>query len=371
MNRRNFLQAFGAFAGFSSLAASCKGPKAIKGKIVGASAQIGHLLRDHTVALPAETIKKDVVIIGGGVSGLSAARALHKAGITDFTLLDLEQHVGGNAVYGINAVSSYPWGAHYVPIPNNTLTDYIEFLKEAGAITGTDTAGLPIYNEYYLCFDPQERLYINGRWQEGLVPHFGVPDADKKEIERFLKLMESFRYAIGKDGKEAFALPVNRSSKDELFVQLDDITMKQWLQQHGLSSSYLHWYINYCTRDDLGTPYHLASAWAGIHYFACRKGEGANATHSDVLTWPEGNGWLVQQLQRNIKSNVQTGSMAISVKLVDESVTVHYFDVGIKQFKAISAKQCILAVPQFIAGRLLADMQRMATVHEHLHYFLL
>jgi hypothetical protein len=186
MNRKNFIQAFVAFAGVFGLAASCRKKKAIKGTIIGASADVGHLIRDKKFEEPAEIIEKDVVIIGGGVSGLSAARILHNEGITDFVLLDLEQQVGGNAASGNNSISAYPWGAHYVPIPNNTLTAYIDFLTEAGVITGTDEAGLPIYNEYHLCFDPQERLYINGRWQEGLVPHFGVPDSERKQIGLFL-----------------------------------------------------------------------------------------------------------------------------------------------------------------------------------------
>ena len=368
MNRRKFVQGFAALTLLFSSGSSCKKKKQVKGRIVGASASVGHLLRHHTFAEPVETITKDVVIVGGGVSGISAARALEKEGIQNFILLDLEEKVGGNAASGSNAISAFPWGAQYVPVPNNNLTAYIEFLKEAGVVTAEDETGLPVYNEYHLCFDPQERLYINGRWQDGLIPEFGVPDKEKKEIERFLKQMDLFRYAIGTDGKEAFTLPVNHSSKDQSFVQLDAITMKQWLQQENYLSDYLHRYINYCTRDDFGTPYHEVSAWAGIHYFACRKGKAANAVHSDILTWPAGNGWLVDHLQKRIKDNIQTGSMVLSVKQDEEVVMVNYFDVAKQQLNAIKCRQCILATPQFIASRLLADQERVARVQAHLHY---
>ncbi len=368
MKRRKFIQGLAAFTSLTGFAASCKKKTAVRGTIIGSSAQVGHLLRDNKFSEPADITAKDVVIIGGGVSGLSAARALQNSGISDFTLLDLEQQVGGNAASGSNAVSAYPWGAHYVPIPNNSLTEYINFLKESGVITGMDEKGLPVYNEYYLCFDPQERLYINGHWQEGLVPHFGVPDQEKNEIERFLILMDGFREAVGKDGKDAFALPVNDSTKDEDFTQLDRITMKQWLQQKGFNSSYLQRYIDYCTRDDFGTPFDLVSAWAGIHYFASRKGKAANAGHSDVLTWPEGNGWLVQQLQKRIKNNIQTNALAVALKPTADGVIIHYFDVATRQLKGIKAKQCILAIPQFVTCRLLNDAERSAKVKAHLHY---
>ncbi|HEY0041082.1 MAG TPA: FAD-dependent oxidoreductase [Flavisolibacter sp.] len=335
---------------------------------MGASAHIGHMLRDKTFNEPASIIQKDIVIIGGGVSGLSAGYHLHKAGITDFLLLDLEEKVGGNASHGKNSISAFPWGAHYIPIPNNSLTEYQAFLRENNVITGYNEQGLPVYNDLFLCFDPEERLYINGQWQDGLVPQFGVPEEEKKEIERFLALMNEFRYKKGSDGKDAFALPVNASSKDDEFVRLDSQTMKEWMLQQGFTGKYLHWYVGYCTRDDFGTPIDKVSAWAGIHYYASRKGKGANAEHQDVLTWPEGNGWLVQQLEKQIKTSIQTNTLATAIKLTNDGVVVHYFDVKANALKAIEAKQCIISVPQFIAARLLNDAVRRQAVHQHLQY---
>jgi protoporphyrinogen oxidase len=368
MNRRDFIQDSLAFIGLVSVASACQKKHSIKGQIIGASAEVGHMLRDASFATPTETITKDVVIVGGGVSGLSAARYLLKQGVSDFLLLDLEAKVGGNSSSGNNSISAYPWGAHYVPLPNNSLTEYQDFLTEAGVIIGKNEKGLPVYNDYYLCFDPQERLYINGRWQEGVIPNLGVPADDKKEIERFLSLMDQYRYMVGKDGKEAFALPVDQSSKDEALVRLDQMSMKQWLHEQNLKSPYLHWYINYCTRDDFGTPIDIISAWAGIHYFASRKGKGANAEHDDVLTWPAGNGWLVTQLQKDISHYIRTQSMAVSINQQPDVVVLNYVDVQSRKVKAIHAKQCILAIPQFVAARILKDKDRIEKVHQHLHY---
>lgn len=368
MNRRDFIQMVAALSVWLGGASSCRQGKKIPGRIMGASASVGHMLRDKRFGTPVVQEDKAVVIVGAGVSGLSAARWLQQQDIRDFVVLDLEEKAGGNAVSGANEVSAYPWGAHYVPIPNNTLEEYLQFLKEEGVITGVDEKGLPIYNDYYLCFDPQERLYINGKWQEGVVPHFGVPHSERKQIERFLQLMDAYRYQLGKDGREAFALPVDRSSMDDELVRLDSITMKQWLLDQKFESPYLHWYVNYCTRDDFGTPLDKVSAWAGIHYFACRKGRGSNAGHHDVLTWPAGNGWLVEALQKNINDRVETGSLVVSVVPDGDRVSVTYFDVASRELKAIRARQCIMAVPQFIASRLLQDKARVAMVQQHLQY---
>jgi hypothetical protein len=66
---------------------------------------------------------------------------------------------------------------------------------------------LPVYNETHLCFDPQERLYINGRWQDGIIPKFWeYPIMIKSKIASFLfKKMDGFRYLKGVDSKDAFA----------------------------------------------------------------------------------------------------------------------------------------------------------------------
>jgi monoamine oxidase len=368
MNRRTFIQVGVAATGIAAVAGACKRKRSIPGSILGASAAVGHLLRDKQFAGPSSTEEKQVVIIGAGVSGLSAARYLKQQGINNLVVLELEQHMGGNAANGANAISAFPFGAHYVPIPNNNLQEYLDFLKAAEVITAFTAEGLPLYNEAYLCFDPEERLYINGHWQEGLIPQFGVPANERQQIEAFLAQMQTYRTAKGNDGKEAFAIPVNQSSKDPIYTKLDSLTMKEWLLQQNYTSEYLHWYVNYCTRDDFGTPHHLCSAWAGIHYFAGRKGKAANADYSDVLTWPEGNGFLIQQLSKDLKGCVQTASLVTKVEQAEKHVVIHYYDVQQKKLKEITTAQCIIAVPQFVAARLLNDEQRKEQVKQNYHY---
>jgi protoporphyrinogen oxidase len=368
MNRRGFIGLSIGLTGLLNWIYSCTPDRKINGKIIGASSLIGHLLKEKKFPAPSANEQTKIIIIGAGISGLSSAWYLNQKGIKDFLLLDLEGHTGGNSSYGKNSISSYPWGAHYIPIPNNDLPEYINFLKNCNVITGEDANGLPIYNETHLCFDPQERLYINGRWQDGLIPQFGVPDDDKKQIASFLNAMDEFRYMRGSDGKDAFAIPVDNSSKDTSLIELDKLTMKKWMTNKGFTSEYLHWYVNYCCRDDFGTPHHLISAWAGIHYYASRKGKGNNAEHADVLTWPEGNGFFVEQLQKDLIAQIKTNSLATKVLLKQDTAIVEYFDTKEDRLKAIKAEQCIIAVPQFVACRLLNDGERRTIVNDNLRY---
>jgi len=369
MNRKEFIQNVIGAAAIGGMINSCKKKQhTIKGGIVGASANIGHMIRDGKSGGSSELIKKEIVIVGGGVSGLSAARHLQLNGITDFLLLDLEKETGGNSKSGKNEISAFPWAAHYVPIPNNDLTEYISFLKDCGVIKSIDENAMPGYNEAYLCFDPEERLFINGQWQDGLIPHFGVPEKDTAQINSFLKKMNEYRYAVGLDKKEAFAIPVNESSTDGAFTVLDSLTMQEWMLTNKFTSSYLHNYVNYCTKDDFGTPHSKISAWAGIHYFAARKGKAANATYSDVLTWPEGNGFLVKQLEASYLPQIRTNCLVTKITQQAGNVLVEYFDVAAKKNVIIEAAQCIVAIPQFIAARLLNDDERIDTVKKDLHY---
>ncbi|HEX2607983.1 MAG TPA: NAD(P)-binding protein [Flavisolibacter sp.] len=367
MNRRTFLEISLGLPALAAMVPACQPGKKIKGSIVGASSQIGHLLRSENPGRVTEWSDQNVVIVGGGVSGLSAAWYLKMNG-ADFIVLDLEAETGGNARSGRNELSAFPWGAHYIPTPNNNLREYLEFLETAGVLTGYDSQGLPVYNDAYLCFDPQERLYINGRWQEGLIPQYGVPEEEQKEILRFLSHMESFRNQKGTDGKDAFAIPVDDSSKDDEWTRLDALTMKAWLKQNGYNSNYLHWYVNYCTRDDFGTCYDKVSAWVGIHYFAGRKGKGANASHGDVLTWPEGNHFLINKLQETFTAQLQTGALVTNVAIQGDQVAVAYYNVKEKRMMGIRCRQCILATPQFVTSRLLQDPDRKTLVDQHLSY---
>lgn len=323
----------------------------LEGATGGPNSKIGHLLRDGVPSTVKETIKKDVVIVGGGVSGLSAARWLKKSG-QSFRLLELEAEVGGNSRSGRNTITSYPLGAHYLPLPNLHNKELLSFLNECGVITGYKN-GSPVYNEYYLCLDPKERLFINHHWQEGLIPTDGVPAKDRDEIRKFIELMEIYRNKIGSDGKMAFDIPVKESSQDRSILKLDKVSMDQFLRDSNFTSDYLRWYVNYCCADDFGSSLETTSAWAGIHYFASRRGHSENSKFDDVLTWPEGNHWLVKQLADGISNELRTQSAVVSVQINDSNVEVDFFDITENSLKRIEAKAIIVSSPQFVNKYLL------------------
>ncbi|MCU0434262.1 MAG: FAD-dependent oxidoreductase [Bacteroidia bacterium] len=362
LSRSAFLARMAALAGASMLLPHCTNGNTqapIAGKLTGSGSEVGHRLREGNFPSPQRTQKVSTLIIGGGVAGLSAARQLKKVGV-EFLLLDLESETGGNARGGSNKISAYPWGAHYLPLPDSSLSELIALLEENGTVTGRNAHGEPVYNELHLSFAPQERLFINTRWQADLVPAYGLASDAKEQITQFLKSMSQFRNATGTDGKKAFAIPLDRSSTDENFRSLDRITMQQWLAAQGFTAPELIEYVNYCCRDDYGTTVNDTSAWAGIHYFASRHG-GGEAYEGSVITFPEGNARLIHTLQKNITAEIRTRQMATAVQINNDKVWVDVWDVAANHTLRYEAAQVIMAMPQFIASKLLGGLRTINT----------
>jgi len=360
LTRRQFLAGSCALAGLSGLPACSRrsgsggAARTFSGGIVGAASAVGHRLRDGKFPPPSETIEVEAVVLGGGIAGLAAGRQLQRRGMRDFLLLELEDEIGGNARGGKNAVSAYPWGAHYLPLPSEESTEVTALLEELQLITGYNSEGAPLYDEYALCADPMERLFVNGRWQEGLIPRLDVAPRDRTEIDAFLAQMEIFRKARGADGRRAFAIPVDRSSRDPEFLRLDQMTIAAYLDAQGWKTEPLRWYVDYCCRDDYGAGFDQISAWAGIHYFASRNARAGNASAGAVLTWPEGNRWLAHKLSEPLRRQIRSRALVWKIETQENTgVVVNYLDLAREITVRVKARGAICALPRFVANRLI------------------
>ncbi|MDV6333246.1 FAD-dependent oxidoreductase [Asticcacaulis sp. 201] len=331
-----------------------KPKKPIPGGIVGANSARGHRLRDGAFPAPVDSGKHDVIIVGSGIAGLSAAYNLDKTGIRDIRVLELEDHAGGNAHSGKNNVSAYPWGAHYVPLLSSESGHIKALFRDFGIITGEDN-GLPVYNEDYILNDPDERLFLEGRWQEGLLPTIGVSTDDQAQYKRFLTHMDSFKVKRGGDDRRWFAIPIDESSADADARALDRLTMKDWMLTAGYTSEPLHGFVNYGCRDDFGVRHDEISAYAGIHYFAGRDGKAANTKPDSVITWPEGNGFLAHKLAEPMAGRILPNALVYNINDTGAGVVVDYWDGQIS--RRLTARAVVVATPRFIAGRLVPRLR--------------
>ena len=345
MKRRSFV------AGGALALAACRKDRVVAGGFHGASAERGHLLRGAMPdAPPATTHKTGVVIAGGGIAGLSAARALRLSGIEDFTLLELEDSLGGNSRGASVGGISCPLGAHYLPVPGDHAREVRDFLEEIGV--ARRVAGKWTVEERHLAHSPQERLFFNGQWQDGLLPVLGVLEDTLAQYRRFSQLVTQAQQ------RARFRLPLRTGAVPPSHRALDTLTFADWLDRERLGDAHLRWYLDYCCRDDYGAGSASVSAWAGVHYFASRHGFAAPGDKADegagVLTWPEGNAWLVRHLAAPLGERARTGRVVVRIAPLKHGVQVDAYDAGTKQVERWEAAHCIVALPLFVAARVFA-----------------
>jgi len=339
-------------------------PPPLEGRIRGRRlAARGHrLLGDEPGRTPGSLPDVDVVIVGGGVAGLSAGWRLARAGFEgSVLLLEVGGGLGGTSAQEGAGAAAHPLGAHYVTLPNPACRHVRRLLGEIGVITGWQH-GRPVYDERALCFAPQERLFTRTGWTAGLWPRVLASPEDDEQLADFEAHCERWTARRGRDGRRAFEIPVAMSSKDPEIKALMSQTFAQYILDRGWDSEVLRWYLEYACRDDFGATLEQTSAWAGLHYHCARDPDPANDLDlgTRVLTWPGGNGRLVEALAEALPGEARTQAVVRRVEALGERVAVEV-DLGIDP-RVVHARHAIVAVPSFVARRIVSGAPHTAEV---------
>jgi hypothetical protein len=319
-----------------------------EGEIVGQNATLGHVLREgRNFEVPTDKWREiRVAIVGGGVAGLSAAWMMLKQGVDDFVLLELEKETGGTSRSDAGNPVSYPWGAHYLPVPFRENNELIELLDEMSLIGGRGADGEVIVKEQYLCRDPEERVFYKGRWYDGLYLHVGESEEDKRQFGEFQKLIDYWVDWRDAKGRRAFVVPLANCSYDAEATALDKVTFAEWLRQNGFTSGRLIWYCDYACRDDYGLKLDQTSAWAGLFYF-CSRVRKSGAESQPFITFPEGNGRFVNHLAEKAKDKTLKSHAVVSIVPNERSVDVVCLAAG--ELRGFRCEKVIYASPIFTA----------------------
>ncbi|MCE9576076.1 MAG: FAD-dependent oxidoreductase [Deltaproteobacteria bacterium] len=344
------------------LAAACGGggARTIEGSLVETGMGRGHAMRDLR-AIPAvpdgRWRRTGVIVIGGGVAGLSAAWWLRRNGRTDVTVVELDDVVGGTARGGASSVTPYPWGAHYVVAPRADEAAMVALFEEQGAIEGHDAHGDPIIDEALRCRDPDERIWYRGRWADGLYLSAGASAEDLAQLARFDAAIDQWATWRDAAGRPAFTVPVSACSTDPTATALDRESFGAWLDRQGLTSERLRWMTDYACRDDYDLLAADTSAWAGIYYFAARRR--APGSSRAVVTWPDGNAHLIAHLASKV-GPIETKLAVVDVRAVAGGVEVIALaddgPVGIR------AEHAVVAVPRHVARHIVATRREAGGV---------
>ncbi len=319
------------------------------------------------VARPGVNQHSDVLIVGAGVAGLAAARALMSAGIEDFQLVELEAEAGGNARGHVMDGIACPLGAHYLPVPGDDQAALREWLSQIGLMSHRH--GRWHAEERHLCHAPQERLWFEGEWHEGLMPPLaGDAMRDQAMLRQIQRLAVEVQAASRAQG---FVMPMTQGRWTAGHEALDAQTFATWLSTQGIDDAGLLGYLDYACRDDFGAGIGTVSAWAGLHYFASRHGfktpqsaAGETSSAADdegVFTWPEGNAWLTRRLAMPLGTRLRTRQLVTRIDATRHEVAVDVLDLNTQVTIRLHARHVVMAVPLHVAARVLRAPTALAS----------
>ncbi|BCL76582.1 amino oxidase [Jeongeupia sp. HS-3] len=355
MRRRQFLQAGIA----ATLAATLPGCGAFtpRIRIARPGMDTGHALRERRALPPPSQnisgeIHTDVAILGSGIAGLTAGWRLAREGYRNFVLVTGPEPFGNAAASNLAGMAC-PTGAHYLPLPT-LASKHVRTLLAEMRLSNDAFAAAPEYDESALVHAPESRLWINGRWQDGVQPHHGVPAHEVAEQQRFYRYVEALKTRRGSDGLRLFEIPLALSSSDPQWRALDAETFAHWLARNGYTAPSLLWYLEYCCRDDFGTDLAHTSAWAGLHYFASRDGKARNGDGDAVLTWADGLNTPARHLLAAITPARTLAGSVVRVRERRDGVEALVWQGG--KLIRIHAKRAVIAMPLMVATHVVENI---------------
>lgn len=320
----------------------------------------GHRLRDtRSLPEPSGEVSVGVAILGGGIAGLTTAWRLAREGYTDFILLDGPEPAGNAAAtrfsVGVETCAA-PRGAHYLPLPSRASTHVRDILADLGVLRGDPQAARPEYDEAALVHAPEARLWFRGAWHDELLPTASVAPAEAAQHRRFESLVAGLRTARGNDGRKLFAIPLVESSRDPAWRALDGLSFAAWLSREGYTAPSLLAYLDYASRDDYGAGLSGISAWAGLHYFAARDGQAANAEPGAVLTWPDGLHTLARGLRARLPEGRRRAGHVLRVAVAGQGVRVLCQGADGRAY-TLKARHAVCAMPLHVTARVVVGLE--------------
>lgn len=264
----------------------------------------------------------DVVIIGGGLSGLSTAYQLKKAGIS-YRVLEMEPRVGGRVRTG-----SYPEKTR----AEVGLAEFwdgnpaLEIVKELNVEMERVDTGL-------------SSMVLDGK----LVPFEGNSNEDFARkllgndfaaLQTWDKKVEGYLHEIEK---------VRESGKfSPELMKLKDLSFASWLKEQKLPPRVISM-IRAVLDPEIGTSIERISALDGIAEWHIFAGKGANPNHVKG-----GNQNLTEAIANAIgRDNIRLNTQVTNVRDTADGVEVRAMDKSSYSNRTFKAKYAVLAIPLY------------------------
>ena len=268
----------------------------------------GHRLRNSMNASPSKIVETDVLIVGGGIAGVSAAMFLKDE---DFLLAEAGETLGGTSGSDHWKSARFATGAHYeLAYPKNFGKDVIDALTQMGIISWNAYTQMHEFNDKRFVIHPSdmEQCYRKGDVLEDVMD----TDEGREEFEKILRTYYG-------------EMPLPTRLISEEFHELNAVSFYDFLSNKMKVTKELKRRIDYQMLDDWGGTSDQVSALAGIHYYTCRP---YNEKEVQLFSHPTGNKYFIEEMigQLERPERILTNTLVSKIIPIENGVHVHLTD---------------------------------------------
>ena len=296
----------------------------------------------------------DVVVIGGGLAGLTAARMLKKQGV-DVLLLEKDADVGGQCRMDRSSAVPAAMASAFTDFPYND--DLIAFYTDLGVVTAIGDDGYPQVDERFVVKPPYDAHFIRGRWYpnpfaDGGIARLPFSARIKSDLQAFADDMVTWYDYVGTDGRAAFDFPIDtRTSSDAAVRWLDTLTFAEYVAAKGWHPAVAA-FFEPLIASELGASHDRVSAFAALCNISA---DISPADGEGVISRPGGNAHIAIKLQELIGGKGIINN-AFVTRVVNRRGGVDVACLIRGRPATIHAGAAIFAAPMFMAPHLLPDM---------------
>lgn len=264
--------------------------------------------------LPAPSEAQNVVVVGGGLSGMIAAYHLKKL---KPLILEQASQFGGNSKGETLGTNFYSLGPAYISIPANNSPSH-RMLNEIGVLK---------YGR--LESAAQKEIFLNGK----VIPQFW---SGRHENPRVFEQMKQILRGFEGDTSA-----------------YNSMTMNQWLQRSFPQiTTTLYEYFQYYAWSSFGATLDEVAAGEFLSWQASEQ--------HGVMVFPGGNSLISQYLYQHLKMSLGTTQLRTRSAVLKVIPGNGYVDVVVEEslnrLKTIRAKFVVMAAPKFVAKRIIPTL---------------